>query len=59
MKTKLCFVLCIGLMSWPIAGFTQTWVSFSSDFCQFVIYDKLYKAIFATITKKSDGKLRA
>ena len=32
---------------------------FGSDFCQFVMYDKFYEAILATITKKSDGKYRA
>ena len=32
---------------------------FGADFCQFVMYDKLYQAILATITKKADGKYRA
>ena len=32
---------------------------FGSDFCQFVMYDKFYQAILATITKKSDSKFRA
>jgi hypothetical protein len=32
---------------------------FGSDFCQFIMYDKLYEAILATITKKTDGKWRA
>jgi hypothetical protein len=26
LKTKLSSVLCVVLMSWPISGFTQTWM---------------------------------
>ncbi len=38
---------------------TQEIDGFGKDFCQYLMYDKLYNGILATINKSADGKYSA